>query len=111
MAAWILLLVGVAGGGALPRCDLVEINHYMPEDQSGFTQLIAWDWDASYCRWNAQQWMIVRSWSRCGDVLTGVGDSGEVRVSSRLFRETWTRYDPERRNVLLFEQQYRRRVW
>jgi hypothetical protein len=101
--------------GALPTsggsCDLIEINHYMPECGNGFTQLIAWDWCPQYHRWHAQQWLIVRDWQRAGRVVSCEGDGTSVRVSARLFRETWAKDDPERENQKLFPINERRVVW
>lgn len=109
--AGLLLLLAASLADALPRCDLVEINHYQPDESSGFTQLVAWDWDSQYSRWHAQQWVMVRDWSRAGDVTTFRTESDQIKVRSRLFRETWTRHDPERANNILFEAKHRRRVW
>jgi len=110
-----LSLALVLSLGTLPKvdgsCDLIEINHYQPDDGSGFTQLIAWDWSPEYCRWHAQQWLIVLNWQRVGVVVSGSGDGTRVRLSSRLFRETWTVVDPERENQVLFPTNERRRVW
>jgi len=101
----------LTGGDSPPRCDLVEINHYQPADGSGFVQVIAWDWDSQYRRWHAQQWAIVSDWKRVGRVVYCVGYTGEVRVSSKLFRETWTETDPERANKVIFPENLRRQVW
>ena len=106
-----LVLTFAGSGQGTPRCDLVEINHYMPECGNGFVQLIAWDWSPDYCRWHAQQWLIVRDWQRVGVVVIGEGDGTSVRVSARLFRETWTQHDPERENQKLFPINERRVVW
>ena len=97
-----------ASGGS---CDLIEINHYRPECGGGFDQIIAWDWSPEYRRWHAQQWVIVRDWQRAGRVVSGEGDGASVRVSARLFRETWTQHDPERENQKLFPIEFRRVVW
>lgn len=112
MASMLLLAISaVASGGTLPRCDLVEINHYQPAESVEFTQLIAWDWDSRYRRWNAQQWAMVKSWDRVGDVLRVRTEDGSIEVRAKLFRETLTKEDPERVNQILFEAKHRRRVW
>jgi len=112
--AVVLGAAGAIGGEsrlADGRCDMVEINHYTPDGCNGFTQLIAWDWSPEYRRWHAQQWLILTGWSRRGDVVSCIGDGVELRIRSRLFRETWTTKDPERENQVLFPSSERRKVW
>lgn len=114
------VVLGVAGaisvvGGpshlADARCDMIEINHYMPDSGDGFKQVIAWDWSPDYRRWHAQQWLILTEWSRRGDVVSCAGDGVELRIRSSLFRETWTQHDPERENQKFFPCGERRKVW
>ena len=104
-------LIALSIGVPLPSCDLVEINHYHPDEHVAFTQVIAWDWDHQYGRWHAQQWAMVRSWDRAGNVTTIQSDIKTIRIRSKLFRETTTRHDPERDNRELFPTRYRRQVW
>jgi hypothetical protein len=107
-----MFTVGAGGSQSVDgSCDLVEINHYQPDQCGGFTQAIAWDWCPQYRRWHAQQWMMVSGWDRVGGVVVCDGESRLVRLSSRLFRETWTNLDPERENQKLFPVDSRRKVW
>ena len=105
------LLLVIALGEPLPRCDLVEINHYKPQGKLCFTQVIAWDWDPERYRWNAQQWAIVHTWRRTKDITTIKSNDGTIKIRSKLFRETMTEHDPERDNQELFPAKYRRTVW
>lgn len=107
----IFLLLAFTIGEPLPRCDLIEINHYKPNGHVVFTQVIAWDWDAQYKRWNAQQWGMAREWDRTNNVTTIHTDTKTIKVRSKLFRETTTQHDPERDNQTLFPTKYRRAVW
>ena len=111
--ALVVVLAVVGGVSRIDdgRCDLVEVNHYAPVGCNGFTQLIAWDWSPEFRRWHAQQWLILTEWSRVGNTVWCAGDGVEVRIGSRLFRETWTVTDPERDNQKLFPSEYRRKVW
>lgn len=107
-------VAGVVGGAshlADGHCDMVEINHYVPDGGNGFVQVIAWDWSPDYRRWHAQQWLILADWSRRGDVVSCTGDGVDVRIRSQLFRETWTTADPERENQKTFPIEFRRVVW
>lgn len=111
------VVLGVAGAiGGVTRsadgyCDMIEINHYMPDSGDGFTQVIAWDWSPEYRRFHTQQWLILTDWSRRGNVVICDGDDVKLRIRSRLFRETWTSVDPERENQQLFPINERRLVW
>jgi len=113
MAGFFLLaLLSIVGSSTTDGyCDMVEVNHYTPEGSVGFVQLIAWDWSPEYRRWHAQQWLILVDWSRRGDVVSCNGDGIQLRIRSRLFRETWTQHDPERQNQVLFPTNERRKVW
>ena len=110
---FLLALLSIVGSSSNTDgyCDMVEVNHYTPEGSVGFVQLIAWDWSPAYRRWHAQQWLILAGWSRRGDVVSCSGDGAELRIRSRLFRETWTTVDPERENQRLFPTDLRRKVW
>ena len=107
----LLLLLAITSGHPLPNCDLVEINHYYPNGQHAFTQIIAWDWDAQYRRWHAHQWAIVQDWERTQNVTTIQTIDQTIKLESKLFRETTTTNDPERDNRILFPTKYRRAVW
>ena len=106
---WLGLHIGLVGSYA----ELVEINHLMTaEGKPVFVQVIPWDWDAEYGRWDAQGYVLVSDWERVGKVVH-FRDSAEKRGSVRfsVIKETWTTYDPERLNLKLFPQCQRRKVW
>lgn len=112
-AALLFLLAVVFSGESLPVCDLVEINHCTEDDGTEtFCQMLAWDWSPQHRRFDCQQWVMVNSFCRLDGVTHGNTDQGRsVVIRSKLFRETWTRHDPERENLKLFGIQFRRKVF
>jgi hypothetical protein len=97
----------------VPRCELVEVNHFCePNGNPIFTQLIFWDWCSEYSRWNAQGFTMITEWEVLPQVLViTTKDKKEIHVGFKYFRETKTYYDPERFNLKLFPEKYRRKVW
>lgn len=83
--------------------DLIEVNN-----TKGFTQVILWDWSPELRRFHVQHWYL--------DPEPDVRKVGElyviqirnVRVTSELYRETWTVHDPERENAKVFPEKFRR---
>jgi hypothetical protein len=118
-AACLSWMIAVLPSGSIyesrGRCDLVEVNHcHDPETgQLKYTQVIAWDRSPQYRRFDAQQWAMISDWKRNEfDVVVDVASSDQIiRIRCDYFRETWTRHDPERQNLELFAEKYRRRVW
>ena len=95
------------------RCELVEINHcHTSEGQPQFVQLIGWDWSPDRRVWDAQQWILVQDWDRQSHTVTAQQVNGlPVTVRCRLFRETWTMFDPEVFNRQFFKTRFRREIW
>jgi hypothetical protein len=99
------------------RVDLLELNHVVRDDGSEFVQWILWDWEPS------QRAYCVVAWQRyeCGDtyqVSRGrfnlTWDRCELPariISSAVFRETWTAYDPEVENQKVWRPAMRRQLW
>ncbi len=84
--------------------DLVELNHFYDEEgRKVFDQVIWYDWNETYSRFDVIDWRLVK----CESILPVVdrerggysqvwwdGESARV-VKSKGMRETWTQYDPE----------------
>lgn len=111
--ALVYLIASLGGGGDYPRCDVVEINHYMNEDGTcHFTQVIAWDWAYDYHAKQCQGWRMVDEWWRTRTGIKAIDNGGrEFQLNAPSFIETWTDYDPELRNRKLHPEKYRRKVW
>ena len=61
---------------------------------------------------DAQQWVLVESFCyRDGMVSFTTVTGTTFQVRCKIFRETWTSYDPERENQKVFDPQFRRKVW
>lgn len=93
--------------------DLIELNHvFLDNNEHGFDQVIVWEWDFQYRRYNIRSWAIVRELK---DYPRKVGDRWVWRkngrnVVSSLFRETFSNKDPEIENSRLFPHHLRNPV-
>jgi len=89
------------------RVDLLEVNRFRCSPQSDYqTQVIAWDWDDEFRRYNVVAWMFTeghdeRTPRRIGDRWRVNWAVGDVIVESRLCSWTQTEHDPERENLKL----------
>jgi hypothetical protein len=110
VVAALLLCLAVAIG---PRedvayCDLVEVNHYYKEGRLQFTQLIFYDWNARYRRFDAlridpaSMYIIVQEDQFLQRLPKQIGDSYHTKlpgdrhaVVARMHIETRTTYDRE----------------
>lgn len=83
--------------------DLIEVNH-----TPNYTQVILWDWSEQHKRFHVQHWYLDDEphVDEVGDVR--VIRLRNVRIVAELYRETWTKHDPERENSKLFPEKYRR---
>jgi len=111
-----LLALIVLFGGNGPQSetvDLIELNHYRCSDNYGFTQLIFWEWSPNKRRYIVRDWVIADGLDRQPREVDGfhecVVECSDIkyRVRSRLFRETFTDFDPERRDLKNHEQSER----
>ena len=115
----LLLLTIVAGLGshaAQPTKPVgrIELNHFYDDcGKHNFTQIIAWEWMPDYRRWYAARWRIVDGERQYpvsrGGVWHAEISQGEW-ISSKLYKETWTTYDPEREDRKLTPEAYRSRI-
>lgn len=106
-----------AGGAALDRVELVELNHvYDEHGESILDQLIFYDWSEASSRYEVIAWRLVKSpWSRPlrdfrrGGLVAVFRDGERLReVRCRSFRESWTQYDVELHARGRLKPQYRR---
>lgn len=117
----ILMATGPADGSTVLRdsVDLIELNHFYDDlGRHAYDQLIFYEWSAEYCRYHVISWCLIEDdFSRLPVQLPGSRDT-MVRwydrdakrhrdVRSSMFRETWTRTDPERENKKLLEEKDR----
>lgn len=112
--ALVYLITYLHGGDVNPRCDIIEINHYV-NDQTGevnFTQVLAWDWAYDYHRRQCEGWKLVHRWHRTKTGIVGADERGnEFTLDAPSFMETWTNYDPELVDRKRHPDKHRRKVW
>lgn len=101
------------------RVDMIELNHFRDEEtNSSFDQVIFYEWSPDYSRFHVMSWCLIENDPRRRprkDPCSGMyyvrwldKDTGIYRaVKSSLFRETWTKLDPERVNKQLMEEKHR----
>lgn len=94
------------GLGGLPPAewDLVEVNHCYHSDGSlRFHQVILWEWSPDYCRMHCQGFVLTNYWSITERSVT----TEKQTLFGKRVIETWTDYDPERKNHCLFPPLHR----
>jgi hypothetical protein len=101
-----LALALLASSGKTKACtvDLIEFNHAVLAEHSNFEQVIFWDWNHEYCRYDA------RGYAMLDQVL--VIDSKRVivkgwQVTGRSSLVSKTDHDPEREHLKLLPGVYR----
>jgi hypothetical protein len=101
------------------RVDLIELNHFYDElGRNMYDQVIFYEWSPDYRRFHVIAWCLVENdLSRMPTKVAGSDDyvvrwhdrdaktRREVRAS--LYRETWSRIDPERANKKLLDEKLR----
>ena len=114
MVSLLVLLAVLHGGnaGRVVHVDLIELNHLYRDGQHTFDQFILYDWSPDYRRYHAICWAFPSELNR---QLPKLGESHRVRldgieVRAKLYRETWTTHDPERQNLTVCPEQYRRKL-
>ncbi len=83
--------------------DLIEINHFYDNGNHVLDQAIFYDWCPREKRYHVRDWRPLkrvaqlphRDWDEGGYIARWY-DAGVVReVRAKVYRETWTQYDPE----------------
>lgn len=112
MSILLLILVALHGGRVSvneTHVDLIELNHFYSDDgELKYTQIIAYEWSPDYRRHHVQSWYLADKMCHTPHVRGGMWHAPGMR--SEAFRETWTFYDPERKNKELFDERNRLRV-
>lgn len=109
-----IILAIVIGGARHDRVavvDVIELNHCYFGDTEALTQVIFWDWSPDYRRYHCQGWAYYRGSHitlRNGGAVAKVNGAS---IRARIFRETFTDHDPERKNRDVFPEVFRRRLW
>lgn len=113
----IVIMAMMARLADAPRdVDLIELNHVVAADGSvKLSQVILWDWEPGYDRFDVVEWRLASDGlpSRVDGLWRipwRIDDGSVVVVRAKIYRETWTRYDPERDNVTVRPVSTRRRV-
>lgn len=95
----------------------IEINHrYDDMDRHCYDQVLLWDWNAEYRRYDVQAWFLLSNNTlherprKVGDyyIIDLTRDGKSYKIKSKIFRETWTDTDPERDNKNLMDEKFRR---
>ncbi len=117
----ILMTFGQSDGSSVLResVDLIELNHFYDDlGRHTYDQVIFYEWSPEFSRYHVIAWCLVEDdQTRLPTRLPGSGEA-QVRwfdrdikryreVRSKLFRETWSRVDPERDNKKVLEEKYR----
>ena len=114
MISLLVLLAVLHGGnpGRVVHVDMIELNHLYRDGQHTFDQFILYDWSPDYRRYHVVCWCFPSTDNRhlpmLGTLHRLTLDGIEVRATH--YRETWTQHDPERENLLLCPEQYRRKL-
>jgi hypothetical protein len=90
--------------------DVIEFNHCKQlYNGAEYKQIILWTWDPEYRRYDVSGWFLAEKsypvrWRGDMWIAEHISAShGIVFFKSKVFRQTWTRLDPERLN-----QKYRK---
>jgi hypothetical protein len=99
--------------------DLIELNHHYDKcGKKSYDQVIFYEWSAQYRRFHVIAWCLIEEDDPRLPVRMPGSDHYVVRwpqrecgstrkVTSPLFRETWSKVDPERENKKLLDEKYR----
>lgn len=108
----LLILLAKQNVREQPICvDLIE--HNIVERTPELRQFIFWRWSPDYRRYDCQGWIIEKD-SITVSKIDGVysldyfKNGNIIRITSKVFRRTWTKTDPERDNTRLFPETFRR---
>lgn len=119
MPAWTLLIACHLGHLAAPyeaEVDLIEVNHtYTIEGRHLLDQVILWDWSESRGEYLVVAWQCLESRPVKRDgkrrVVWDKRRDGFGAVVAPAMKESWTVGDPERENIKVWPEKFRRRLW
>lgn len=111
---------GPASRGELKeRVDLIELNHFYDDlGRHAYDQVIFYEWSPDFHRFHVIAWSLVENdLSRMPAKVPGQAEYSVIwydrdskikrEVRSKLYRETWSQFDPERANKKLIDEKYR----
>lgn len=123
MLSILIALVSVLDAGKRPlvrefEFDVMELNHRYDENCNHcYDQIIFWQWNPAYRRHDVDAWMLTDDNKgpfirKVGEawVVSHMRDGKLVHIRSKVKIETWTSYDPERKNKELKDERFRRPV-
>lgn len=107
------LLLGSSGrpGTTSTYVDVIELNHqFNYKGELSFDQIIFWGRNPVDGKYNVRSWTLTDScYPITVDGITRF-ENKDYRVHSRVFRETWTQYDPEAANKKVWPEGKRESV-
>lgn len=89
------------------RVDLIEVNHFYDEQgRFVYDQIVFYDWCPRECRYQLRDWRLIKNGNQIPLQDAKTGEFTAVwsdfksrnvlrKTTARLFRESWTQYDPE----------------
>jgi len=104
----LLFASAIVSGRVSEHVDMIELNHYY--DAYGklvYDQVIAWEQSRETGKLNVRSWRMAEN-----DYPIKINGlyrfkKGDVLIHSRIFRESWTKSDPERENGKRFPNENR----
>ena len=109
-----ILLYMILSGPIYRDCDLVEVNHVIntETEEEAFVQVILWDWNPEYRRFDVQGWIMIDGteidYQKKIVSVKGTINTKSIYYRYKYFRETWTTYDREIRQRSMFPVNKRR---
>ncbi len=118
MLALLLCVVAALPTFGYESVDLIELNHFHEEEgRHVYDQLIFYEWSPSQAKYHVRAWCLVepKEFSKLPTEINGrtvvrwydKDQQIDRRVSSPLYRETWTQVDPERANKKILPENQR----
>lgn len=92
---------------------MIELNHYYLDGEHQFDQVIVYEWSAEYRRFDVRAYWLAEELvyypRKCAEGYCTARriEKTRYRVSSKLYRETWTQVDPEHEHKRLMDEECR----
>jgi len=94
-ATWLFALDQLHPIPVVDQVDVIEVNHFYDENgKLVFDQLIYYDWNRVDCRYDIVAWQLLKDQVMDRDGVIW-WDTKLHRVRTKIWRESWTQYDPE----------------
>lgn len=113
MGIYLAFILSIFGSNQYITVDIIEYNETRYAlFNNGYKQYLLWDWSPDYKRYHCQGWALDRDCciNKVDNLyyLTVIRHDKIFRIKSKIFRKTITNSDPERQNVKLFPEEYRK---